>query len=139
MVVSNVATEAGEFMKRKEAARYAPNAPLLKSVAKLPKIKHGTMRSKSVRTFSHKGHEISITTMYQVKIDRRLVHLPLMVSDDGHVQSHAIPNYSLSSAVDIVKTIIDLFPEDFEKKTKKKSRGRRAGGQHGGHSQGHHH
>ena len=136
MVVSNVATEAGEFMKRKEAARYAPNAPLLKSVAKLPKIKHGTMRSKSVRTFSHKGHEISITTMYQVKIDGRVVHLPLMVSDDGHVQSHAIPNYSLSSAVDIVKTIVDLFPEDFEKT---KSRGRRAGGQHGGHSQRHHH
>ena len=112
-------------MKRKEAARYAPNAPLLKSVAKLPKIKHGTMHGKSVRTFSHKGHEISITTMYQVKIDRRVVHLPLMVSDDGHVQSHAIPNYSLSSAVDIVKTIVDLFPEDFEKK---KPRGRRAGG-----------
>jgi arylsulfatase A-like enzyme len=94
------------------------------------------MNGKSVRTFRHKGHEISITTMYQVKIDRRVVHLPLMVSDDGHVQSHAIPNYSLSSAVDIVKTIVDLFPEDFEKK---KSRGRRAGGQHGGHSQGHHH
>ncbi len=123
-------------MKRKDAARYAPNAPLLKSVAKLPKMKHGAMHDKSVRTFDYKGHAISITTMYQVKIDGRLVHLPLMVSEDGHVQSHAIPNYSLSSAVDVVKTIIDQFPEDF---ATKKSRSRRPGGQHGGHAQGHHH
>ncbi len=122
-------------MKRKEAASYAPSAPLLKSIARLPKIKHGAMHDKSVRTFGHKGHEISIATTYQVKVDGRVVHIPLMVSENGQVQSHAIPNYSLSSAVDVVKTIIDLFPEDFEKK---KPRGRRAGGRHGGHSQGHH-
>jgi hypothetical protein len=124
-------------MKRKEAAAYASNAPLLKSVARLPKIEHrmGGAHEKSVRTFIHKGHEISITTMYQVKIDGRMVHLPLLVSQDGHVQSHAAPNYSQSSAVDMVKTLIDLFPEDF----KKKPRARRAGGQHGGHSKGHHH
>ncbi|MBI1868819.1 MAG: hypothetical protein HYS06_11090 [Methylocystis sp.] len=123
-------------MKRKEVASYAPSAPLLKSVARLPQIKHGAMHNKSVRTFSHKGHEISIATTYEVKIDGRVVHFPLTVSEDGHVQSHAIPNYSLSSAVDIVKTIVDNFPEDFEKK---KPRGRRTGGQHGGHSQGHRH
>jgi hypothetical protein len=124
-------------MKRKEAAAFAPNAPLLKSVARLPKIEHGAMHDKSVRTFSHKGHEVSIATKYEVKIDGRVVHLPLIVTQDGQVQSHAIPNYSLSSAVDIVKTIIDLFPEDFEKK--RPPRGRRGGRQHGGHSQGHHH
>jgi hypothetical protein len=124
-------------MKRKEAAAYASNAPLLKSVARLPKIEHrmGGMHDKSVRTFTYKGHEISITTMYQVKIDRRVVHLPLSVSQDGHVQSHAVPNYSQPSAVDMVRTIIDQFPEDFEKTP----RGRRAGGQHGGRSQRHHH
>lgn len=121
-------------MKRKDAAAYASNAPLLKSVARLPKIKRGSMHDKSVRKFSHKGHEISIATMYQIKIDKRVVHLPLLVTQDGHVHSHAIPNYSESSAVDIVKKIIDLFPEDFEKK-----RGRRpAGGQHGSHSRRHH-
>jgi hypothetical protein len=119
-------------MKRKEAASYAPNAPLLKSVARLPKIKHSAVHEKSVRTFDHKGHEVSIATTYQVKVDGRVIHIPLMVSENGHVQSHAIPNYSLSSAVDLVRTIIDLFPKDFEKK-----RGR-AGGRHGSHSQGHH-
>jgi hypothetical protein len=41
-------------MKRKEAASYAPNAPLLKSVARLPKIKHSAAHEKSVRTFDHK-------------------------------------------------------------------------------------
>jgi hypothetical protein len=122
-------------MKRKAATAYASNVPLLKSVARLPKIKHGSMHEKSVRTFGHKGHEISIATTYQVKIDGRTVHIPLIVSENGHVQSHAIPNYSLSSAVDVVKTIIDLFPEDFEKR---RPRGRRAGGRHGGHSQKHH-
>jgi hypothetical protein len=124
-------------MKRKEAAAYAAKVPLLKSVARLPKIEHkmGGTHDKSVRTFTHKGHEISITTMYQVKIDRRIVHLPLLVSQDGRVQSHAVPNDSQLSAVDMVKTIIDLFPEDFEKKP----RGRRAGEQHGAHPKGHHH
>ena len=123
-------------MKRKDAAAHASNAPLLKSVARLPKIKHrmGGAHEKSVRTFTYKGHAISITTMYQVRIDRRMVHLPLLVSQDGQVQSHAAPNYSQSSAVEMVKTLMDLFPEDFEKK----QRTRRAGGQHGGHAKGHH-
>jgi len=123
-------------MKRKEAAAYASSAPLLKSVARLPKIAHSMrgMHDKSVRTFTHKGYKISITTMYEVRVDGRLVHLPLMVSEDGHVQSHAIPNYSETSAVDIVKTIVDQFPDDFEKKPRR----RRRGGQHGGHAQRHH-
>jgi hypothetical protein len=122
------------LMKRKDAAAYASNASLLKSIARLPKIERGSMHDKSMRKFSHKGHEISIATIYQIKIDGRMVHLPLQVAQDGHVHSHAIPNYSESSAVDIVRKIIDLFPEDFEKK-----RGRRpAGGQHGSHSHGHH-
>ncbi len=124
-------------MRQKEAKAYASNAPLLKSVARFPKVGHrmSAAHGKSVRMFMHKGHEISITTVYQIKIDRRPIHLPLLVTQDGNVQSHAIPNYSQSSAVDMVKTIIDLFPEDFEKKP----RGRRqSGGQHGGHSERHH-
>jgi hypothetical protein len=133
----NLASMVEESVKQKEAARYASNAPLLKSVARLPKVEHrvGGMHDKSVRTFTYKGHEISITTMYQIKIDRRVVHLPLLVSQDGHVQSHAIPNYSQASAVDIVKAIIDQFPADFEKKSRRRGR---AGGQHGGHSERHH-
>jgi len=125
----------GDLMKRKDAAVYGQSQPLLKSVARLPKLDHRKMHDKSVRTFSHKGHEISISTIYQIKIDRRVVHLPLLVSQDGRVQSHAIPNYSLPSAVDVVKTIIDLFPEDFDKKPRR----RPAGGKHGSRSQGHHH
>jgi hypothetical protein len=124
-------------MKRKEAAAYASSAPLLRSVARLPKIEHrmrGT-HNKSVRSFTYKDHEISITTIYQVRIDGRAVDLPLLVSQDGRVQSHAIPNYSQSSAVDIVKTIIDQFPGDFENKRRR----RQTGGQHGGHSERHHH
>ena len=119
-------------MKRKDAAAYGSKAPLLNSVARLPKIEHRAhgMHNKSVRTFAHHGHDISITTTYEVKIDGRVVRLPLMVSQDGHVQTHALPNYSLSSAVDLVKTILDQFPEDFAKR----KRSRRTGGQHDGHS-----
>lgn len=122
-------------MKRKQAATYASNTPLLQSVARLPEVEHGGAHSQSVRTFAYKGHQISIATTYEIKIDGQVVHLPLLVSQDGHVQSHALPNYSQSSAVDIVKAIIDLFPQDFEKKKP----GRRSGGKHGGHSQGHNH
>jgi hypothetical protein len=122
-------------MKRQDATRHAANAPLLKSVARLPKMMmHGDRPAKSVRSFTHKGHTISILTTYEVKIDGRRANIPLTVSEDGQVQSHAIPNYSLSSAVDVLKTIIDYFPEDFTKA----KRGKIGGGRHGGHAKGHH-
>jgi len=37
----------------------------------------------------------------------------LAVGNDGQVHYHAIPNLSFPSAVDLVKRLIDAFPDDF--------------------------
>jgi hypothetical protein len=38
------------------------------------------------------------------------------VDNKGKVSAHALPNYSFVSAVDLVKKMIDEFPDDFTKK-----------------------
>jgi hypothetical protein len=40
------------------------------------------------------------------------------VDNRGKVSAHALPNYSFVSAVDLVKKIIDEFPDDFAAKKK---------------------
>jgi hypothetical protein len=65
----------------------------------------------SVRTSEHNGHKIVIETEYRIKIDGKSVALPLMVGDDGEVHCHSLPNYQFSSAIDLVKMIIDVYPE----------------------------
>jgi hypothetical protein len=40
-----------------------------------------------------------------------MAHLAL--TNDGQVQYHGLPNYSFDSAVDLVKKMIDVYPDDF--------------------------
>jgi len=67
----------------------------------------------SIRTAVHNGHTIELTTSYLVKVDGRAVEMTLMVDDMGTVHCHAVPNYQFSSAMDMVKTVIDTFPDEF--------------------------
>ena len=73
----------------------------------------------SVREVDYKGHKITIYTQYQIKIDGKRFSGHIYVDNRGKVSAHALPNYSFVSAVDLVKKIIDEFPDDFA--TKKKS------------------
>ena len=61
----------------------------------------------------YKGRKIVIGTTYRIEVDGRLVGGHFVVTDEGQVQCHAMPNYTFSSAVDLVKSMIDVFPEDF--------------------------
>lgn len=67
----------------------------------------------SVRTASHCGHEIVIRTRYEITVDGKPLDSHLSVDDDGHVHTHALPEYAFTSAVDVVKKIIDAFPSEF--------------------------
>lgn len=67
----------------------------------------------SVRTASHCGHEIVIRTSYEITVDGKPLGSHLSVDDDGHVHTHALPEYSFTSAVDVVKKIIEAFPSEF--------------------------
>ena len=73
----------------------------------------------SVREAEHKGHKIAIYTQYEIRVDGEPFTSHVYVDNTGKVSTHALPAYSFVSAVDLVKKIIDEFPDDFT--TKKKS------------------
>jgi hypothetical protein len=69
--------------------------------------------SESVREDHHEGHHIVIRTTYQITVDGKQLTTPIGVDNDGEVHCHALPNYQFTSAIDMVKRLISLFPEDF--------------------------
>jgi hypothetical protein len=74
---------------------------------------HGEHAIESVREAEHNGHAIVVRTRYEIEVDRKPVMLAVMVDNFGRVACHALPNYSFVSAIDLVKQLIDTFPEDF--------------------------
>src|SRR5262245_5935433 len=89
----------------------------------MPMMHHGDGKVESVRQADHKGHHIVIRTSYVIEVDGRALNLPLGVDNDGHVHCHSLPNYQFSSAVGMVKQIIDTFPKDFPKPGKRPPQG----------------
>jgi hypothetical protein len=87
--------------------------------------KHGP--AETIREVEYKGHRIVIGTTYRIEVDNHAVGGHFVVTDEGQVQCHALPNYTAPSAVDLVKAMIDVFPEDF------------SGDAGGGHGHGEHH
>ncbi len=85
------------------------NAPMLRQT----EHPHGeTMES--VREATYRGHHIVIRTSYHIEVDGVTVEGHLGVTNDGQVHYHAVPNLSFASAIDLVKQLIDTFPEDFQ-------------------------
>jgi len=92
-------------------------------VRKAQKHRHGQMDS--VREADYAGHHIVVRTHYQVEVDGHMLMGHMGVTNDGQVHYHAVPNLSFSSAVDLVKRLIDIFPDDFTKKGRGGMRGMR--------------
>jgi len=69
-----------------------------------------------VREDDYKGHHVVIRTTYNITVDGKEVTGHVMLTNAGQVQYHGLPNYSFDSAVELVRALIDNFPEDFEKK-----------------------
>lgn len=80
-----------------------------KSLLDHPHGHHGV----SVREDCYKGHRIVIRTTYEIEIDGQPFAGNLDVSNSGTVQYHGIPNVSAPSAVELIRSVIDSFPEDF--------------------------
>lgn len=78
----------------------------------------------SVREATHRGHRIVVRTTYHIEIDGQPIEGHLGVTNDGTVHYHAIPNYSFASAVDLVRQLIDSFPDDFPPPTAPHPHGR---------------
>jgi hypothetical protein len=74
---------------------------------------HNADRVETVREDTYRGHRIVIRTSYEIEVDGRPVTGHIALTNDGRVHYHAMPNLSFGSAVDMVKQVIDAFPDDF--------------------------
>jgi len=69
---------------------------------------------RSVRTLESRGHTITITTTYEVKVDGRLITLHMMVDEQGLLWSHLCPYQSFASATELVRHLLERLPHLFE-------------------------
>jgi hypothetical protein len=92
-------------------------------------VPHAGHEATGVREFTHGGHIVKIITTYRVEVDGNPIRAHLSVDEDGQVYTHATPFVTYSSAVDLIKAVIDAYPDAFSDE-----------GGHGGDSgQGHEH
>lgn len=67
----------------------------------------------TVREDHYRGHHIVIRTTYRIEVDGRPITGHIGVANDGRVHYHAIPNVSFNSAIDVIRQLIDAFPDEF--------------------------
>lgn len=80
-------------------------------VKKIQKLRHG--KAESVREADYQGHHIVVRTSYDIEVDGRMVMGHMGVTNDGKVHYHPVPNMAFVSAIDMVKSLIDIFSDDF--------------------------
>lgn len=68
----------------------------------------------SIRRMTYRGHDIVVRTTYDIQVDGSPLGGHLEVTNTGLVHHHAVPNYVFPSAVDLVRQLIDAFPDDFD-------------------------
>ena len=74
---------------------------------------HGNHEATSVRELTHNGHMIRIITTYKVEVDGKPADMHLSVDEDGQVFTHATPFVTYASAVDLMKEVMDAYPDAF--------------------------
>src|SRR4029450_2226792 len=107
-------------MKRSELAQAAGPEAIVARVteqgAGLPKDQshgHGVPTESTREADYYRPPPVTRPT-HPLEVDGTPIEGHLGVTDDGQVHYHAVPNLSFASAVDLVKLLIDTFPEDFE-------------------------
>jgi hypothetical protein len=132
-------------MDRDELARDATVDSMRASVARYGQPApteghdHGGHGAASVREAEYLGHRIVIRTSYEIEIDGKPLNAHVGVDNGGRVHYHGIPNNQFKSAVDLVKHIIDAFPDDFPPRTGTTRGGRGRGASGPAEPGGHHH
>jgi hypothetical protein len=66
-----------------------------------------------VREDEYQGHKIVVKTTYEITIDGQALALHLSVGNDGSVHCHSLPNYVSGSMIDVMRRMIDVYPDDF--------------------------
>jgi hypothetical protein len=99
---------------------------------------HGKHEATSVRELAHKGHTVRIITTYRVEVDGKPADLHLSVDEDGQVFTHATPFVTYASAVDLMKAVMDAYPDDAFSNSSATSATNREEGSHHNHPEGNH-
>lgn len=73
----------------------------------------GGHEATSVRQLTHKGHDVRIITTYRIEVDGKPAGMHLSVDEDGQVYTHATPFVTYASAVDLMKQVMDAYPDAF--------------------------
>lgn len=76
---------------------------------------HPNAQFTSIREINYKNHNIVVKTTYEIEVDGKTMNSQIYVDNNGKVSSHVMPNYSFNSAIDLIKKIIDKFPDNFTK------------------------
>lgn len=124
-------------MKRRQLSELGSPESVVEAVkAKRPKrartaTAHGPA-TEVVRTACYKEHDIVVRTTYAIEVDGTPITGHFGVSDDGQVHYHAVPNIGFASAVDMVKKLIDTFPDDFPGRCENEEHGHDPGHDNGG-------
>jgi hypothetical protein len=127
----------GVQMRRSELEQAATPEAVVRRVAELgpelPRRDHGHEQghghaagTETVREATYAGHHIVIRTTYHIEVDGMPIQGHMGVTNDGQVHYHAVPNLGFASAVDLVKQLIDTFPDDFDTGTATHSHGGRS-------------
>ena len=74
---------------------------------------HSPSAHDSVRTATHRGHEIVVRTSYTITVDGRPFDVQPSVNNAGLVHYHGLPTRNFPSVIDLVTSAIDAFPDDF--------------------------
>jgi hypothetical protein len=69
---------------------------------------------RSERVLEHRGSTITITTMYEVRVEGRLVTLHMMVDEEGRLWSHLCPYLTFATATELVLHLLERMPHLFE-------------------------
>src|SRR6266849_4559128 len=93
------------------------NAPKFNKSSAMMKMMHQGGQE-IVRQDDYKGHHVIVRTVYHITIDGAEVTGHIMLTNDGQVQYHGLPNRSFDSTIQLARSLIDNFPEDFEKANK---------------------
>ncbi len=102
-------SERAEVPTLESIASYVKkNVPAAKAALKMHHGDPGGVESEE-----YNGHQIVIRTTYHIEVDGTPLMGHLSVDSNGHVESHALPNYEFTTPMNFVKKLIDEFPQDF--------------------------
>jgi hypothetical protein len=110
-------------VKRVDLQRAADPAGYVEGLkATTPPNEVGAHHHEVVRVDMYDGHRIEIRSTYTIEVDGVAVTAQMHVDNDGNVVCHAIPVYRSASMIDVVRRLIEVFPDDFPKPSAKRKR-----------------